>query len=165
MTFINTNVPIFRHRIASKTEKHKEASRNQLDRPSSSFMYWIDVNWKQLGLRRISLDIFFIIIVRLSISAVYKVQKKCWKVSNRRFLAFYAGAQSMPTDWALIVWNTVTYTVNNLFIFPLLKKSHTSRLLIGSQLLLTLKTVIIPACAPACARFKRYKHTWLSCNL
>ncbi len=37
-TFINTYVPIVRHRIARKTENHKETSRNQFERPLFPFV-------------------------------------------------------------------------------------------------------------------------------
>ncbi len=71
-TFINTNVPIFRHRIASKTENRYEPSRNQLQRPFSLFVFWIDVKWNPLGPRRRLLDTCFINTIRLSTWAIYK---------------------------------------------------------------------------------------------
>ncbi len=71
-TFINTNVPIFRYRIASKTEARYETNRNQLERPFSSTVFWIDGKWNLLGPRRSSLDICFINTVHLSTWAIYK---------------------------------------------------------------------------------------------
>ncbi len=71
-TFINTNVLIFRHRIASKTEKRYETSRNKLKRPFSSFVFWIYVKWNPLGPRRRLLDICFINTILLSTWAIYK---------------------------------------------------------------------------------------------
>ncbi len=83
-TFINTNAPIFRHRIASKTEKHSETSRNQQERPFSSFALWIDMNWNQLGPRRRSIDLCFDLL-----SPVKSLESE-----QSAVLAFYAGAQN-----------------------------------------------------------------------
>ncbi len=57
-------------------------------------MFWIDVNWNQLGLCRSSLDLCFLNAVRLSTWAIYKDQFKSLDGEQSVVLAFYAGAQN-----------------------------------------------------------------------
>ncbi len=68
-TFINKYAPIFRHWFARKTENHQESNRSYLERPFSSFMILIDVNWNQLGPCRSSLGIGFINTVHLRVQS------------------------------------------------------------------------------------------------
>ncbi len=58
----------------TELQARQKSIKKQAEINFSSFVFLVDVNWNQLGLRRISLGICFINAVRLSTWAIYKVQ-------------------------------------------------------------------------------------------
>ncbi len=57
----------------TELQARQKSIKEQAEINFSSLVVWIDLNWNQLGTRRISLDICFINTVRLSTREIYKV--------------------------------------------------------------------------------------------
>ncbi len=80
---LNTRLPNCRHCIARKTEKHHERNRNPNERPFSSFLFWIDLNWMQSRLCW-----RFVSLMQSVFSFGRFTKSRAVKASNMRFLHF-----------------------------------------------------------------------------
>ncbi len=69
---------------ARQKKNIKKQTEVLLERPFSSFMFWIDVSLNQLGPCRSLLDLCFINAVRLSTWTIYKSSLTVWKRAIRR---------------------------------------------------------------------------------
>ncbi len=83
--------------------KRKETSRNQPRLSFYSFMYWIDVNWNQLG--PYGMSVCLIHTARLSVWAIYQLQLKAGRRAFGGFSILRWSAKCTRRPKLEAVWN------------------------------------------------------------
>ncbi len=81
-------VPTFRRRVTREAEMHSDTNRTWLERPFSSFEFWIDLNRSHSWPCRGSPDYFFVNAVRPSTLVIYEAPLYRWYAGDQRFSHF-----------------------------------------------------------------------------